>query len=76
MNRALNDRLDDDAFAARIEANVSRMRILAAELLANAREAHDGIDDHGLSALLGDADGSAELLVPAWYAQHEALSAA
>jgi flavin-dependent dehydrogenase len=76
MNRALNDRLDDDAFAARIEANVSRMRILAAELLANAREAHDGIDDHGLPALLGDADGSAELLVPAWYAQHEALSAA
>jgi flavin-dependent dehydrogenase len=76
MNRALNDRLDDDAFAARIEANVSRMRVLAAELLANAREAHDGIDDHGLSALLDDAEGAVELLVPAWYAQREMLSTA
>ena len=76
MNRALNDQLDDDAFAARIESNISRMRVLAAELLANAREAHPGIHDHGLSALLGDASAAAELLVPAWYAQQEALSAA
>jgi flavin-dependent dehydrogenase len=76
MNRALSDRLDDDAFAARIDANVSRMRVLAAELLANAREMHPGIHDHGLSALLQGADAPVELLVPAWYAQPEALSAA
>ncbi|HWI24432.1 MAG TPA: tryptophan 7-halogenase [Lysobacter sp.] len=76
MNRALNDRLDGDAFAARIEANVSRMRVLAAELLANAREMHPDIHDHGLSGLLEGAGAPADLLVPAWYAQHEALSAA
>jgi hypothetical protein len=76
MNRALNDRLDGDAFAARIEANVSRMRALATELLANAREMHPDIHDHGLSGLLEGAGAPADLLVPAWYAQHEALSAA
>ena len=75
MNRALNDRLGDDAFAARIEANVSRMRVLAAELLGYARRMHPGIDDHGLSALLEDAEAPTELLVPAWHAPREALPA-
>ncbi len=66
MNRALNDALDDDAFAARIQANVARMRSLAAEVLARAREAHPRIDDHGLDALLGAA-GDEQLAAP-WYA--------
>ena len=33
MNRALNDPLDDDAFAARIDGNLARMDWLAAEIL-------------------------------------------
>ena len=68
MNRALRDVLDDDAFAARIQANVAGMDALAAELLGYAREAHPGIDDHGLQALLaGVVAGDAAPLVPdAW----------
>ena len=75
MNRALNDTLDDDALAARIEANVSRMRMLAGEILAHARDAHPGIDGHGLEALLDDAVPGGDLLLPEWYAQAEALTA-
>ncbi len=52
MNRGLADALDDPAFVARIQANVARMGVLAAELLGYARDAHPGIGDHGLSALL------------------------
>jgi flavin-dependent dehydrogenase len=76
MNRALNDTLDDDAFAARIEANVARMRWLAAEILERARAEHAGIDDHGLAGLLDGAGAHADLLVPDWYAPREALTAA
>lgn len=71
MNRALNDPLDDAAFEARLRANVARMRTLAAELLAEARSAHPGIDDHGLDALLAphcDEDRDASpCLSEAWY---------
>ena len=52
INRALREALDDDAFALRIQANVARMGVLAAELLGYARAAHPGIGDHGLDALL------------------------
>ncbi len=75
MNGALNDTLDDDAFAARIEANVDRMRWLARDVLAHAREVHPDIDDHGLQALLDHASPAGELLLPEWYAQAEALLA-
>ena len=67
LNRALGDRLDDDAFAARIAANVQRMEWLAREILGRARNAHPGIDDHGLDALLG-AVAAQPSLSPAWYA--------
>ena len=46
-----DDLLDNDAFAARVVANVGRMEWLAAETLARARAAHAGIDDCGLDAL-------------------------
>src|SRR3546814_18251751 len=67
LNRALADQLDDDAFAARITDNVGRMGWLAAEILARAREEHPGIGDHGLDALLADADALPSLSAP-WYA--------
>jgi flavin-dependent dehydrogenase len=73
MNRGLTDALDDDAFLARIDANVARMASLAAELLAAARQAHPRIDGHGLDALCGDAATAANAteapsLPPQWYA--------
>ncbi|HVI57826.1 MAG TPA: tryptophan 7-halogenase [Luteimonas sp.] len=68
LNRALSERLDDDAFAGRIAGNVARMDRLAADLLAHARDAHPGLDDHGLGALLGDAAiAPAPTLPAAWY---------
>jgi flavin-dependent dehydrogenase len=67
LNRALCDRLDDDAFAARIAANVQRMEWLAREILGRARIAHPGIDDRGLDALL-ESTSTADSLSPAWYA--------
>jgi len=67
MNRGLNDRLDDDAFLARIDINVARMRRLAAEILDRARAAHPDIDDHGLAALLGDEALVSPSLSPQWY---------
>jgi flavin-dependent dehydrogenase len=68
MNRALNDVLDDKAFAARIAANVARMQWLAAEILARARSMHPQIDDHGLDALLVDAPAMVASLQADWYA--------
>jgi flavin-dependent dehydrogenase len=70
MNRALNDTLDDEAFAARIRANVARMRWLAAEILQHARAVHPQLDDHGLAGLLTPEDAHADapaLLQSAWY---------
>jgi flavin-dependent dehydrogenase len=70
MNRGLTDALDDDAFLARIDANVARMAMLAAELLAAARQAHPRIDDRGLEALCSEAAKAtdAPALPPQWYA--------
>ncbi|NZA28638.1 FAD-dependent monooxygenase [Luteimonas sp. SJ-92] len=68
MNRALGDRLEDDAFAARIAGNVARMRWLAAEILARARGDHPGLDGHGLDALLDDGPGIPASLAALWYA--------
>jgi flavin-dependent dehydrogenase len=67
MNGALTEQLDDDAFAARIAANVARMEWLAAEVLAQARRAYPQIDDQGLPALLGDATATPESLPSHWY---------
>ncbi len=69
LNRALSDRLDDDAFAERIAGNVACMDRLAADLLGRARAAHPAIGDHGLEALLRDApDPPRPMLPPSWYA--------
>jgi len=68
MNRALADRLDDDAFLARIRANVARMDWLAAEILSRARAAHPGIDDRRLAALLSGNDDARPSLSAQWYA--------
>ena len=70
MNRGLTDELDDDAFLARIEANVARMAALATDLLAAARQAQPRIDDHGLEALCVDAAQAMDepLLPQQWYA--------
>ena len=68
MNRALNDTLDDEAFVARIHANVARMEALAAEVLARARAAHPGIDGDALEAVLGETGTASEAsLAPRWY---------
>lgn len=67
MNRALHDLLDNDAFAARMVANVGRMEWLAAETLARARAVHPDIDDCGLDALLADAVAEPSLAAE-WYA--------
>jgi len=67
LNRALSDELDDDAFFARMAANVERMQWLAAEILARARQAHADIDERGLEMLLA-ADAGPASLDAAWYA--------
>jgi len=68
MNRALNDRLETEAFVARIGDNVARMRWLAAEILARARQSHPEIGDHGLDALLATGVHAPPLLDAHWYA--------
>ena len=68
MNRALNDTLDDEALFARLGANVARMRWLAVEILARARDAHADLSDHGLEALLARHVPDAKSLADVWYA--------
>lgn len=74
MNRALEDRLDDDALRQRLADNVVRMTSLAGELLQRARAAHPDLPDHGLAGLLDT--GAAEAVTAPdrslgapWYAQ-------
>ena len=67
LNRALTDVLDDDAFQARIAANVDRMQWLAAEILARARQVHPTIDDRGLDGWLA-GDEPPPSLASDWYA--------
>lgn len=68
MNRALNDTLDDDGFAARLGDNVARMQWLAIEILARARNEHPQIDTHGLDELLAGAMAPVASLDAHWYA--------
>lgn len=68
MNRALQDELDDEAFTARIQDNVTRMEWLAREILGRARAEHTDIDGHGLDALLSENADSPASLSPIWYA--------
>ncbi|MGI8561405.1 MAG: NAD(P)/FAD-dependent oxidoreductase [Luteimonas sp.] len=69
MNRALNDRPDDDAVHARLRDNATRMDWLAAEILSRARAAHPGIDDFGLGDLLEGQAPAASSLDARWYAE-------
>jgi hypothetical protein len=66
MNRALGDTLDDEAFAARIAANVARMELLGREILGHARRAVPDLPDHGLAQMLGGA-GAAPSMHPDWF---------
>lgn len=68
LNRALADRDGDDAFVARLAANVERMRWLAGEILARARAAHPGIDGAALDALLAGREPPPASLAAQWYA--------
>lgn len=68
MNRALNDTLDDAAFAARIGDNVARIEWLAGEIVARARAMHPDIDAQGLDVLLADAITRPASLDAQWYA--------
>jgi hypothetical protein len=76
MNRALNDHLDDAAFAQRIRDNVARMRWLAREMLAEARRNHPAIPDHGLDALLAVGENPPPSLDATWYARTTAEATA
>ena len=67
MNRALSDTLEEPALVARLHDNVARMRWLAEEVLARARQAHPQIDDRGLDALLDGVEHH-DSLDPTWYA--------
>ncbi|MBB3799292.1 flavin-dependent dehydrogenase [Xanthomonas arboricola] len=67
LNGALNDTLDDDAFAVRIHSNVAQMAVLAREILQQARQRHAALPDHGLDALTANAIGE-PILTAAWYA--------
>ncbi|QSX79304.1 NAD(P)/FAD-dependent oxidoreductase [Agrilutibacter solisilvae] len=73
MNRALNDTLDDEAFARRITDNVARMRTLAAELLGLARQEHPQLPDHGLAALLEGEPTPRPSMDEAWYHAGDAV---
>lgn len=72
LNRALNDELDDDAFAARIRGNVELMHQLAAELIRHGRAQHAELDTSALAAVLVDtAPPAGALLPPVWHAVAE-----
>lgn len=74
LNAALLDTPDADGFIARTGANLQLMLRLAAELRAQARQAHPGLDTASLDALLAcePIDATLEPLLPAiWYAQRE-----
>jgi flavin-dependent dehydrogenase len=73
LNRQLNDSPAEAAFIERTRRDVVQLHALAAELLAQARSAHAGIDDHGLAALLqGHAVPDEPMLDPVWYARRTA----
>ncbi|MDM0015704.1 NAD(P)/FAD-dependent oxidoreductase [Variovorax sp. J22P168] len=52
LNRSLLDRLDDEAFKARMRRSVAQLATLAEEILTRARADHPGLDGGALGALL------------------------
>jgi flavin-dependent dehydrogenase len=76
LNRALQDRHDDAAFRATLRANVQRLRDLAAELRALARQDVPALDATALDALLaGRGDAGHGLLQGHWVAAAAAEAA-
>ena len=72
LNRQLSDRLEPDAFVARMRIDVERMHDLAAEMLAHARLHHPTIGEPALELLLDGRAAPAEaLLDAAWYAEQD-----
>ena len=65
LNRSLNDRLDDDAFKARIRASLAQLRTLAAEIIARAGAGHAGLDAGALQALSRQTPAPDEGVEPA-----------
>jgi flavin-dependent dehydrogenase len=67
LNRGLRDRLDDEAFHARIRTNAAQLRVLAAEIIERATAEHPGLDAAELRARLGErtAPSSRRLLFAA-----------
>ncbi|MFY9511931.1 MAG: NAD(P)/FAD-dependent oxidoreductase [Rubrivivax sp.] len=63
LNRSLHDRLDDQAFRARIRAAATTLQRLAGEMLQRAADEHPQLDTQALRALL-----------PAWALQPQAQS--
>lgn len=69
LNSALCTDDGDQALIERLQANVTRMQQLAAELLVAARNRHPEIEAGTLEALLGDTQpANPPLLAPQWYA--------
>ncbi|OUL99673.1 NAD(P)/FAD-dependent oxidoreductase [Variovorax sp. JS1663] len=54
LNRSLNDRLDDEAFKARLRASTTQLRALAGEILQRACAEHPGLDNDALRTVLAD----------------------
>ena len=70
MNRMLHDRVDADAFIARVDDNLGHMQDLAMEIRERIRESAPSVDTSTLDALLvGASMPDAPLLSPAWYAR-------
>ncbi|HET6603319.1 MAG TPA: tryptophan 7-halogenase [Xanthomonadaceae bacterium] len=66
LNRALNDRLDDDALVQRIGDNVARLEALAAETAGTARGRYPQLDTGAIDALAARAPAVASLSAH-WY---------
>jgi flavin-dependent dehydrogenase len=54
LNRSLNDRLDDEAFKARMRASVEQLRALAGEILTRATQEHPGLDGAALRTVMAE----------------------
>lgn len=54
LNRSLNDRLDDEAFRARMRASVDQLRALAGEILVRATQEHPDLDGAALRIVMGE----------------------
>lgn len=54
LNRSLTDKLDDEAFARRLQDNLALLDRLALQIVDHARGGHPGLDGSAISASLSD----------------------